>query len=302
MTTALDNFLAAPVHELSLAGTTLRYRTFGDGPALLFVHGWPLSGVTYRHLIEALRPHYRCYVPDLPGAGATPWSRDIRETMQGYTAVLRAFVEKLGLEQLAIIAHDSGGGAARLLAAELGSKVKCLILQNTELPNHTPGLVRVFQLLGRVPGATAAFARLLQSRVFRRSPLGFGTCLGDQALIEGEFYKACVEPLFTDLPGHLQVLAHLDLAWTTRLDAAHAKISAPIHFFWGAADTFFPLAPAQRMAAGLKHPGLFEVVPNAKLYVHEEAPDALARFARPLLDHVFGHHEVAKGKAAAVRS
>src|SRR4051812_35949295 len=146
MSIALDNFRAAPVQQIELSGTSLRYRVFGDGPAVLLLHGWPLSGVTYRHLIEALRPQYRCYVPDLPGAGATPWSSSMTETMHGYTELMRAFADQLQPDRLAIIGHDSGGGVARLLAAQLGPRVTALVLQNPEVPGHMPPMVRMLKL------------------------------------------------------------------------------------------------------------------------------------------------------------
>src|ERR1700742_1541572 len=125
MSTALDMLRAAPVQELDCDGIPLRYRTFGSGPAVLLLHGWPLNGATYRYLIEALAPHYCCSVPDLPGAGSTPWSNRIAEPITGYADVMRRFVQGLGLDSLAIVGHDSGGGVARLLAAELGARVRC---------------------------------------------------------------------------------------------------------------------------------------------------------------------------------
>ena len=71
MSSALELFRAAPVQQMELSGIELSYRTFGDGPAVLLLHGWPLSGVTYRHLVETLRPYFRCIVPDLPSACPT---------------------------------------------------------------------------------------------------------------------------------------------------------------------------------------------------------------------------------------
>src|SRR5262245_39246165 len=138
MSTALENYRNAPVLQLDLGGIPLCYRSFGDGPSVLLLHGWPLNGATYRELIEALRGSYRCYVPDLPGAGSTPWSPRISDTIRGYAGLMQAFIERLQIDQLAIIGHDSGGGVARVLAAELGSRLKALILQNTELPDHMP--------------------------------------------------------------------------------------------------------------------------------------------------------------------
>jgi haloalkane dehalogenase len=290
MSIALDNFRAAPVNELELAGIPLRYRTFGEGPAVLFLHGWPLSGVTYRHLIDALRPQYRCYVPDLPGAGATPWSSRITETMHGYTNLMRGFVDQLQLDRLAIIGHDSGGGVARLLAAELGSRVTSLVLQNTELPGHIPPMVRLLKLAAASGAAGATLGRMVKYKQFRRSRLGFGNCFGDRNLIDGEFLEACIQPLSAELSGHIAALAHLDLDWTRELPDVHAKIEAPIHLFWGEKDNdFFPLERARAMVSQFRKRGEFMVIPGAKLYVHEEAAEELSRFTLPLLQQGFAN-------------
>jgi haloalkane dehalogenase len=286
MTTALEIFRAARIEEVVLSGTPIRYRSFGQGPAVLLLHGWPLSGITYRQLVAALSPQFRCIVPDLPGAGDTPWSAQIAETTQGYTRLLHAFVDQLGLDRLAIIGHDSGGGVARLLAAELGSRVTSVVLQNTELPNHVPWLVRVLKLSAQ-SSPPGALSRLLRSRSFRHSSLGFGGCFADRALIEGEFYEACVVPLLSDMRGAFAMLSHLDLGWTRVLPEVHARISAPIHLFWGAQDKFFPLDLARGMSETFATRGEFQVVANGKLYVHEEAPEALARFTLPLLQKAF---------------
>jgi pimeloyl-ACP methyl ester carboxylesterase len=292
MTLALDNYRAAQVHELDIDGNPLRYRVFGDGPAVVLVHGWPLHGATYRELIEALRPHYCCYVPDLPGAGDTPWWPEIRDTMTSYTALLRRFVDALHLERFALIAHDSGGGAARLLAAELGQRVSCLILQNTEVPDHLAFQLRLFKWVSASPRLGGAFMRLLCTRGMRQSRLGFGGCFGDRSLVEGEFFAACIRPLLTSVEGHRSILNAIDLSWTTRLSAAHARITAPIHLFWGGADTYFPLQHARRMMSEFANPGELRVVPEARLYVHEEAAGELAQFSLPLLAAVFSQVNV----------
>jgi len=299
MSVALENFRAAPVHEIALGGVPLRYRVFGDGPAVLFVHGWPLSGVTYRYLIDALRPHYRCYVPDLPGAGDTPWSSRIHETLRGYTDLLHAFVEHLQLDRVALIGHDSGGGVARLLAAKLAARVTCLLLQNTELPGHTPPAVKRLKLVCRYPGASRALSALVANRALRRSALvGFGGCFGDLQLLDGEFFETSLAPLIRDAEGQRSSLAHLDLTWTNHLNDVHGRIEAPIHLFWGEQDRFFPLSGAREMAKSFKQGGELKVIPGAKLYVHEEAPAELAAFSLAMLD---GAAAAAAGFQAAPR-
>lgn len=284
MSDALDNFRSAPVQQLELGGVKLCYRVFGQGPEVLLLHGWPLSGVTYRHLVETLRHQYRCYVPDLPGAGDTPWSPHIHDTIQGYVEVLRAFVDTLKIESLAIVGHDSGGGVARLLAAQLGSRVNCVVLQNTELPDHTPLLVRLLKLTAASKLGAAAMQQLLRLRAFRHSPLAFGGTFSERDVIDGEFYEACIEPLLSDISGHAAALSHLDYDFTRLLPDAHSRIEAPIHLFWGGDDReYFPLEKARQMQSQFRVRGELVVIPDAKLFVHEEAHEALSKFCLQVL-------------------
>lgn len=288
MSTALEDFRAAPVQQMELSGIELSYRTFGDGPAVLLLHGWPLSGVTYRHLIESLRPYFRCIVPDLPGAGSTPWAPQITDTIQGYVDLMRAFVDQLKLDSFAIVGHDSGGGVARLLAAQLGTRVTALVLQNTEVPGHVPFMVRLLKLAAASGVVMSAMSRLMKVKQFRHSQLGFGSVFVNRDYIDGDFYAACVKPLETEISGHTAALEHLNLGWTTSLPEIHGKIEAPIHLFWGEKDKeYFPLDQARAMANQFKRRGEFKVVPNGKLYVHEEAHEELSRFALPLLQQAF---------------
>jgi pimeloyl-ACP methyl ester carboxylesterase len=200
--------------------------------------------------------------------------------MRDYASLLHKFVDALELEHFALIAHDSGGGAARLLAAELGQRVRCMILQNTEVPTHMSFQLRLFKWASYSAAFSSALMRALCSNgALRRSELGFGSCFGDRALIDGEFLEACVRPLLTGAPGHQAIMRHVDLGWTARLTGAHARITAPIHLFWGEADKYFPLQYARQMAKDFANPGELRVIPRAKLYVHEEAPAELAEFS-----------------------
>jgi haloalkane dehalogenase len=285
MGTALDTFRAAVVHEVTLSGITLRYRVFGAGPALLFIHGWPLCGATYRELTSALSPHFRCYVPDLPGSGDTPWSPKITDSLGSFTQLMREFVDALPIGRFAIIAHDSGGAVGRLLAAELGARVTALVLQNTEVPDFVPLLVRVIKLQAQLaPGLTA---KLLGSAAFRRSALGFGGTFADRSLIDGEFHRACIEPFLLAPEGALEMFKHFDLTFPKRVSEVHARIQAPVSLFWGGADTFFPLAKARAMFDALPRRGEMYVEPKGKLFVHEEFPTQLAQFALPILRDAF---------------
>src|SRR5262245_19631976 len=116
----------------------LFHQQTGSGPDLVFVHGWPLHGETFRAIVPRLPSRFTCHVIDLPGAGKTEWTDDTRIDVRGHTDTLLRAIDALKLERFAFVAHDSGAAIARIAAAELGSRRAWLVLGNTEIPGYHP--------------------------------------------------------------------------------------------------------------------------------------------------------------------
>lgn len=283
MTTDLEFYMSAPLQTVNL-GTPLTYRRFGSGPAIVFVHGWPLNGATYRGLVRRLARHFTCYVPDLPGTGQTPWDPRTRDVFRDFGRLIVRFVDALGLARVAMVAHDSGGGIARFAAAELGCRVTLLALSNTEVPSYLPPLVRLYMMLARVPGMRAIVTALMAQRWFLRGPLGFGPLFADASHAEGDFHEACVKPLLDDRMYHAMLfIRHVDPGIFAELHALHARISAPVVFAWGDADPVFPVERARAMLSGFRDVRGFHVLKGQSLLVHDESPDELQAKFEPLL-------------------
>ena len=271
-------FSAAP--QLVDAGTArLPVRRYGAGPALLLVHGFPLSGYTWRKLLPELSKRYTCYVPDLPGMGESQWTDATDFSFPGQGLTLKALAGSLGLQKYSVLAQDTGGTFARYLAIADHARVEKLLLINTEIPGHRPPWIPQYQLLMRLPGTLAAFSLLLRSRAFLRSGMGFGGCFCDLSLIDGEFHEHVVMPLLRE-PRRMQGLrSYLRGAKWPPVDALlheHARLDMPVKLIWGADDPTFPLADVRPMVRQFSHASLVEIA-GAKLLVHEEKPAEVAR-------------------------
>lgn len=283
MTSALTEFQTARVHHVNVDGLPIAYRRIGQGPPLLMIHGWPLSGVTYRAMIQQLRHQFTCYVPDLPGAGDTPWDPRTREVFSDFTQLLEGFVDALSLSPYALVGHDSGGAMARNLAARHPQRVRALLLTNTETPGHVSMLIRAMQAAARVPGSAVLFRAMLDWGAFRRSRYGFGSCFGNRDLIDSEFRQTLAQ----DVTGAIQVMRRFDLSAAHGLEALHAKITAPTVLVWGEDDPFFSVDRARAMAPQFAGPTELHVVPRTRLLVHEEAPERVVSHAMPVLRAAF---------------
>jgi pimeloyl-ACP methyl ester carboxylesterase len=263
----------------------MAYRVFGTGPAVVFVHGWPFSGSSFRSLVARLKQHFTCYVPDLPGAGETPWDPSIRDLFVEGGERVAAFVRALELPRVALVGFDSGGALARVAAAELGCRVFALALTNTETPGHRLPLIEAFQKIARLPGSALAFRFLLHARWFVESKYGFGSAVARLSHLDGDFAAATLEPLKRDASGALTALCNADLNVGEHLAEIHARIDAPLLCVWGDRCGFFPLPHAETMVQDWRGPAALEVVEGERLLVHEEAPDAVVHAMLPFLLH-----------------
>jgi len=274
-----EAFLAAPLQHVDTGSASVAYRRFGSGPPLLLVHGWPLSGFTYRRLIPHLARQFTCYAVDLPGAGETRWSAQTDFSFAGQAETLRRLLDALHLDGCHVVAHDTGASIARALALLAGDRLGDLCLIGTEIPGHRPPWIPLFQRLAALPGAVPMFRLSLSSDWFVRSPLGFGNCFVDRGLLGGDFAEHIIRPLRevpARLDGQLRYLRGIDWQFVDGLATAHRSISNSVLLIWGAEDSIFPVERARSMVPQFAACRGLEVVPGAKLLVHEERPEAVA--------------------------
>ncbi|MBV0902399.1 alpha/beta fold hydrolase [Haloarcula salina] len=116
--------------ELSVDGedTDVHYRTGGEGPPLVFLHGIGLDAATvsWRHALPALADERTVYAPDLPGHGDSD-KPDREYTTAYYLETVSAFLDAVEIENPAL-AGLSMGGALALGHALDGGPVERLVL------------------------------------------------------------------------------------------------------------------------------------------------------------------------------
>ncbi|HYF60773.1 MAG TPA: alpha/beta hydrolase [Burkholderiaceae bacterium] len=91
-------------------GIRLRYADAGNGPAVLFCHGFPESWYSWRHQIRALsQAGFRCVAPDMRGYGGSESPEDIeRFTMLDLVGDMVALLRELDVPKAVVVGHDWG--------------------------------------------------------------------------------------------------------------------------------------------------------------------------------------------------
>jgi non-heme chloroperoxidase len=129
-------------------GTEIYYKDWGEGQAVVFSHGWPLSSDAFEDQMFFLAERgYRCIAHDRRGHGRSsqPWQGNDMDT---YADDLAALVEALDLKDAIHVGHSTGGGevaryigrhgTGRVSKAVLISAVPPLMLKTEANPLGTP--------------------------------------------------------------------------------------------------------------------------------------------------------------------
>lgn len=117
-----------------VGGRRTRAVVGGAGPAVLLLHGWPMTSHAWRRVAPPLAAGGRRVVaPDLPGLGGSDGPSDGYDVPAVAADVLAA-VRALGHERFAVVGHDIGGMVAFALAASAPEAVTALCCAETDAP------------------------------------------------------------------------------------------------------------------------------------------------------------------------
>jgi 3-oxoadipate enol-lactonase len=114
--------------RLDWNGQPVQVREFGQGPAIVLVHGYPLDGAMWSGVARALSAHFRVLKPDLPGRGENPTTPDGR--IGGYTDFIEAIFSQLPAPA-GLAGFSMGGYVSLALMKRDPTSVRALALVDT---------------------------------------------------------------------------------------------------------------------------------------------------------------------------
>lgn len=281
---ASDLFRRDPDEFIDLGDGAIAYRRVGTGPDVLFVHGWPVSGATFRCLLPHLAEHVTCHVVDLLGAGSSRFDERTELSIERHIDSVRRVIDWLGVDSISVVGHDSGGMIARHAVAG-DARLRGLGLIDTEPSGGVGWRFRMFVSIRHVPGFARVLGWLAGRPRLRRNKFVFGDAVADRSLLDGEFDEFFLTPLHEDpqlraAAGRL--LSSFRFDHVEQLAELQARIEVPVALVWGDQDPFFPVAAAREMVGDFPNATLTEI-PGVGLFSHEEDPAAVAAALLPVL-------------------
>jgi pimeloyl-ACP methyl ester carboxylesterase len=116
--------------SISVDGADLHYQVAGEGPPVLFLHGFSGNHLSWWRQIPAFADDYRCLAPDQRGFGR---SRDGPDGpgVAAFVDDLRALLDHLDHDRVAVVGHSMSGWPAASLATQEPGRVAALVLSGT---------------------------------------------------------------------------------------------------------------------------------------------------------------------------
>lgn len=142
-------------HDVSYAdgAKTIHYLAAGpaSGPLIIFLHGWPAIGLTWKAQLQAFALlGFRAVAPDMPGWGKSSHRRVISDyTQEALVEGMLALLSANGGSAAVWVAHDWGAGVASSLTAQHPEVVKALVLLCIPYRSAELGLDHLVSLVDR---------------------------------------------------------------------------------------------------------------------------------------------------------
>ena len=265
-------------YELKLPQGKIRYRDTGQGRPVVFVHGLLVDGLLWRKVTPLLEGEFRCIVPDWPlGSHRIALSPSADRSPRGMAHLIAGFLAAMELEDVTLVANDTGGAIAQLLVTERPERIGRLVLTPCDCyENFFPPMFKPLQWLARVPSALTLAAQPMRSAAVRRSPLGFG--LLSKRPISGEVTWGWIEPSLVDRDVRRDVIGLLRGVDSRDTLAAAKKLRSfdrPTLIVWAREDIVFKPRFAERLARDIPNSRL-EWIEDSRSFVSEDQPERLA--------------------------
>lgn len=117
-------------------GQIIAYRSLGDGPPVLMLHGYPQTHALWKHVAASLSGQFNLVLADLRGYGDSSKPPGIENyTFREMGADQLGLMSHLGFEKFHLVGHDRGARTAHRMALDAPDRIETLTVMDI-VPTH----------------------------------------------------------------------------------------------------------------------------------------------------------------------
>jgi pimeloyl-ACP methyl ester carboxylesterase len=287
------------LEHIVIHGSRMAYRTAGEGPAVLLIHGMAGSSETWQPIIRLLARNHTVIAPDLLGHGDSAKPRG-DYSLGAMASGIRDLLVALGHERVTVVGHSLGGGIAMQFIYQFPERCERLVLVSSGgLGREVSTLLRMLAFPGsEYVLAVGCAPQVMRAREkltgwFARAGLRPAPALAEilrsyASLGDGQARAAFLHTLrsVVDVGGQ-RVSAN---------DKLYLASDVPTMIVWGERDPLIPVTHAHGAHEALPGSRL-ELFPKSGHFPHRDDPE---RFS-DLLDRFIAETEPADLSSGGLR-
>jgi pimeloyl-ACP methyl ester carboxylesterase len=277
---------AFELQHMELHGHRVAYRTAGDGPVIVLVHGITSTSATWERVLPYLARRFNVVAPDLLGHGGSAKPRG-DYSLGAYASGVRDLLVALGHRRATFVGHSLGGGVAMQLAYQFPERCERLVLIDSG------GLGRDVNVLLRaatLPGAEFVLPLLASSglidagravgRLLGRVGLRVGTDIEEMARGHASLSDPAARAAFVHT---LRAIVDPGGQRASATDRLYLAENVPFLIVWGERDNIIPIAHGH--AAHEQVPtSRLEIFPGAGHFPHIDDPQRFVDLMDEFID------------------
>jgi pimeloyl-ACP methyl ester carboxylesterase len=266
--------------DVSLPQGRLQYFRRGEGPVIVFAHGWLANANLWRKVIDCLADRFTCIALDLPlGAHRLAMDPDADLSPAGCGEMIASTLAALGLLDVTLVGNDSGGAYSQIAVASDSERVARLVLNSCETPysEFPPAPFDGLPAAAKDPEILGQLFEALRDRAIRSTPLAFGLLIKHPIddIVSDSYALPCISD-----PSILRDTSKVfSSATSAPVQEAGRRLIAefkrPVLFAWSPEDQVFAPADARRYSEALTA-GRMVLIEDAYSFTPEDQPDRLA--------------------------
>lgn len=266
-----------PEHRVDIPAGAITYRDRGSGPPIVFVHGVAVNGDLWRAVAPRLAAGHRCITPDLPwGSHSIPLHPDADLSLPGMARITADFLAALDLEDVTIVANDTGGAVAQALVGRHPDRIGRLVLTSCDaFEKFPPTPQKYLEVMARSRLLTWIVAYTAQFKTIQRLPTAYGFVTS--RAMPSDIMRSFTDPVRCN-PGvrrdFRRMLRAVDTKYTFDAAARLTDFDKPALVLWAENDKIFPRDHGRQLAKLLPQ-GRFELIPDSRTFIPEDQPDRL---------------------------
>ena len=226
--------------------------------------------------------------PDFLGLGYTEVAAGQSVAPDAQVAMIAAFLDRLSISTVDLVASDSGGAVAQLFVTRYPKRVRTLLLTNcdAEPDSPPPSVLPVIKLARQGQFADRLLAPWVANKALARSAKGLGgLCYSDPSHPTDEAIDYYLGPLLSSPERKSLVNAYgagLEPNPLAGIEPALKRCNVPTRIVWGMADDIFSQTSPAYLDRTFGNSRGVRQVPGAKLFFPEEMPELIAEEATKL--------------------